>query len=117
MEDGSLWGLMGGDFLSLSLEDLGAQLTQETWEWVATKADDADVPTHLWVQHCLDDFPGSWLPAQAAGMPRLMRALEPLAHRWWCRSLRRSYFAWARGLRPQQYRKAKILHAVEWCPT
>ena len=113
----SVWELTGGDFILQSLEDsdsIAAQIQQEARERVATKSDDAEVPTYLWIQHCIDDSDFDWTEPQRNTLPKLMGLLEPLAHKWWLCNLRREFFTWMKCQRPGRYQRAGRLRDVYW---
>ena len=101
--EGSLWEFTGGDFLSTEQDDVADQITQEARERVATKSDDAEVPTHLWTQHCIEESTHGWNTEQVEVLPKLMDLLRPLAFRWWRHKLFRSFFHWMESQRRDRW--------------
>ena len=63
----------------INLEDI----TRETRDRKATKADDAKVPEYLWLEHLVQDGERKWTDDEIMRLPAAMHTVRERCLRWW----------------------------------
>jgi hypothetical protein len=77
------------------------EIAREQREKKATKADDAEVPEYLWLEHLLEDADpaknfdtAKWDAAHLAALPTLMKGLRHIGLKWWKKKVTLSFGNW-----------------------
>jgi hypothetical protein len=76
-------------------------IAREQREKKATKANDAELPEYLWIEHLLDDADpaknfdtSKWNAAHLAALPTLMEGLRNIRLKWWKKKVTLSFGDW-----------------------
>ena len=63
---------------------------------MAAKADDAEVPEYLWMEHLFDDSPRAWQEQDKVALLGIADRLRNHMLRWWKRRICKSFLLWLR---------------------
>eukprot|EP00978_Attheya_sp_CCMP212_P038618 scaffold192997_cov28-Attheya_sp.AAC.1 len=69
-------------------------IQREARERLATKADDAEVPTYLWEEHLIDDSEGRFVPDHLPALRIVGGWLKLVMLCWWKNHVTHSFFEW-----------------------
>jgi hypothetical protein len=58
-------------------------ITRETRDRMATKADDAEVPEYLWLEHLVQDGKREWTDDEIMRLPSVMHTIRERCLPWW----------------------------------
>jgi hypothetical protein len=75
--------------------------TREKRERIAAKADDAEVPEYLWLEHMMDDSPFYWSNEQEQAVTSMIAWFRKRMLRWWKNKVRTSFEKYLEEKYPQ----------------
>jgi hypothetical protein len=88
-----------------------AEIARTKREQKAAKADDADVPEYLWVEHLMVDGPTAWPEDSRESLPKVMNAARKYLLRRWQSNLCREFHSW---FERKYHFRGKRESTVEW---
>jgi hypothetical protein len=94
----ALAGELGGN---KGPDEVLADVAQQKKEQKATKADDADVPEHIWEEHLLNDGPTLWVVKDFEKLRKAMDLLRQRMLRWWKHKVTTSFIVWSHTRYPK----------------
>jgi hypothetical protein len=76
-------------------------MRREKRERIAAKADDAEVPEYLWLEHMMDDGPFNWSNEQEQAVMSMIAWFRKRMLRWWKNKVRTSFEKYLEEKYPQ----------------